>query len=411
MSGPFPLATEACTISAVGISSPPFEDILASKIARYQGIFGADVDLAPDTQDGQWIAILAQAQYDANQAVIAGYLAYSPSFAQGVGLSSVVKINGIRRLLPSNSSADLTLIGQTGKRIISGIVEDGFGNQWALPSVLVIPLSGQLVTTAICQVPGSITAAANTINRIVNVQPGWQSATNLASATPGNPVETDAALRRRQAISTALAAVSPLESIAGVVANVAGVQRSRIYQNDTDGPDANGIPGHSIAAVVEGGDAMAIAQAIASKKSPGCGTFGTISEMVIDEAGVPNTIDFFPLTVVPIYVSITIKPFAGYVETTGNLIVSAMLAAINDLGIGTEVYLARLWAPAGLTGDAATVSSGLTQPTLDALAATFVVRSITFGTSATPIYSTDVVIPFYAAASCVSANVTLTLQP
>lgn len=361
--------------------------------------------------DGQKIGVEAQAQYDTNQADIAAYLAYSPVSAQGTGLSSVVKINGIRRHSPTNSSSDLTLIGQTGTRIVSGIVEDGFGNQWALPSVLVIPLSGQIVATAICQTPGSITAAANTINQIVNVQPGWQSATNLASATVGNPVETDAALRRRQAISTALAAVSPLEALAGVVANVAGVQRSRIYQNDTDAPDTNGVPGHSIAAVVEGGDAMAIAQAIASKKSPGCGTFGTISEIVLDEKGVPNTIDFFSLSIVPIYVSITIKPFAGYVETTGNLISASIVAAINDLGIGTEVYLARLWAPAGLTGDAATESSGLTQPALDALAATFVVRSITFGKSATPISSTDVVIPFYAAASCTAANVALVLQP
>ena len=210
MPGPYPLATEACTIDAFGISSPTFEDILASKTARYQQVYGADVYLGADSQDGEFLAIQALAQYDTNQAQIAAYLAYSPATATGAGLASVVKINGIRKREASNSSADLTLVGQAGTRIISGLVEDGFGNQWALPSVVVIPLSGEVITTAVCQVPGAITASANTIDQIVNVQRGWQSATNLAGATPGAPVEQDAALRRRQGLSTALAAVGPL---------------------------------------------------------------------------------------------------------------------------------------------------------------------------------------------------------
>jgi len=408
MPGPYPLATEACTIDAFGISSPTFEDILASKTARYQQVYGADVYLGADSQDGEFLAIQALAQYDTNQAQIAAYLAYSPATATGAGLASVVKINGIRKREASNSSADLTLVGQAGTRIISGLVEDGFGNQWALPSVVVIPLSGEVITTAVCQVPGAITASANTIDQIVNVQRGWQSATNLAGATPGAPVEQDAALRRRQGLSTALAAVGPLEAIEGAVANVAGVQRSRIYRNDTDAPDTNGIPWHSIAAVVEGGDAMTIAETIASKKAPGDGTFGTLREVVFDEQGVPDTILFFPLSITQIWCSITIQPFSGYVETTGTLVVAAVSAALNSLGIGAGVYLSRLWAPAGLVGEAATQSSGLTQTQLDALASTFVVKDIQIGTSQV-VSPSDIPIAFYQAASSVTSSISVIL--
>lgn len=47
------------------------------------------------------------------------YNAFSPSTAQGAGLSSVVKINGIRRKTASYSTVDLRIVGQVGT-IVTG---------------------------------------------------------------------------------------------------------------------------------------------------------------------------------------------------------------------------------------------------------------------------------------------------
>ena len=59
--------------------------------------YGSDAVLTPDSQDGQLLAVFAQAIYDNGQALIAIYNSFSPATAQGAGLSSLVKINGLAR--------------------------------------------------------------------------------------------------------------------------------------------------------------------------------------------------------------------------------------------------------------------------------------------------------------------------
>jgi len=83
-----------------------------------------------------------------------------------------------------------------------------------------------------------------------------------------------------QTDSTALPSLSVFEGTKGTVANLAGVVRSRGYENDTSAVDVDGIPAHSIAMVVEGGDSVEIATAIATKKTPGTRTVGTTSEVI-----------------------------------------------------------------------------------------------------------------------------------
>src|SRR5260364_341470 len=72
-----------------------------------------------------------------------------------------------------------------------------------------------------------------------------------------------------------------------------GVRRYSAYENDTDTTDGNGLPSHSIALVVEGGDAERIAQAIAAKKTPGAGTYGTTTTLIHDRYGIEHPIRFF----------------------------------------------------------------------------------------------------------------------
>lgn len=404
----YPLPTLSCTIDATGIRAPAYEDILASLEASYTNIFGSDVSLDPSTQDGGWLAYLASMQNDTNQATIAAYNAYSPTYAQGAGLSSLVKINGLRRDAASNSTVLASIAGVAGTLIPAGIGDDGFGNQWTLPANTVIPNTGAIIVTLTCQTPGNVTLASGASLTIATPQQGFQSITTTAEATLGAPVETDAALRGRQAISTSLPAQTPLEAILAAVANVAGVEQYSIYENDTDLVDANGIPSHSIAVVVLGGDAQTIAQVIQEKKSPGCGTYGTTQEIVLDPAGVPDTINFFYATQVTVYAVVTIQPLAGYISTTGPLITAAVAAAIGQASIGNTVYLNRLWAPANLSGDAAlSVAGGLTQKQLDLLSASYNVTGIAIGTAPNPTGTTDLPIAFDQIPICPATNVSL----
>ncbi len=392
MAGPYPLATLACTVGPTGITAPTYSDILASLQASFQSIYGSDVALDNSTQDGQWLAIIAAAINDANSAAIAVYNQFSPSTSQGAGLSSIVKINGLQRETPSNSSADLTIVGVAGTIIGNGLVGDPFGYQWQLPANLTIPSGGEITETAVCTTTGAITAADGTITNILNPTQGWQSATNPGAANVGAPVELDAALRHRQSVSTSLPASSVLDAIIGQVANLPGVEAWAAYENDTGTSDGNGVPGHSICMVVEGGDSVQIAQTIAAVKTPGTGTYGTTSEMVIDPQGVPNTINFFRPTPERIVVTVNLTPKTGYVSTTGVALQTALAAYVNSIGIGQNVPWWQCLSACNLG---------------PALNATFDITSLTIGLYGGSQSQADVDIAFNGEAGLAVADVTL----
>jgi len=332
-------------IDATGIHVPTYPEILDELQADYRSIFGQDVYLDPDSQEGQMLAMFALAIYDANQLAVSVYNAFSPQTAQGAGLSRMVKLNGLARQTASNSTVDVTLSGTAGTIITGGVVQDVAGQKWDLPASVTIPFSGEITVTATAETIGNIQAAAGDVSQIATPTRGWQTVGNAAAATPGAPVESDATLRQRQAVSTALPSQTVLEGIVGSLANLAGVTRYKGYENDTDATDANGLPAHAISLVVEGGDDADIAQAIAVKKTPGVPTYGATSVVVTDTYGMPNTMHFFRPGLVAPLVAVTIIALPGYVSTTGVSLQENLAAYLNGQDIGEDVLLSRLYTP------------------------------------------------------------------
>ena len=381
-------------IDDTGIHLPDYPAVLDHVQGIMRGIYGDDLYLEADSQDGQLCAAFASMMHDTYALCGDVYNAFSPSTAQGVGLSSVVKINGIRRKAASYSTVDLRVVGQVGTIVTGGKAEDVAGQKWLLPAQVVIPAEGEITVTATAEVMGDIRAAAGDIVKILTPARGWQSVGNPAAALPGAAVETDAELRRRQAISTALPSLTVFEGTLGAVASIPGVTRSRGYENDGGVPDADGIPGHSICMVVEGGDTAAIAEAIAAKKGPGAGTYGTTEALVRDKFGVPNVIKFFRPVETPVYATVTIRPFPGYLSTTGESIRKNVAEHINGLNIGDDVSLSRLYSPANAAN-----------------AASYDIESITLGTSQGAQSAANVAVAFNAVASCSVDRVKLVVRP
>ena len=313
--------------------------------AAIRGIFGDDLYLEADSQEGQLVSIFALALQDTYNLAAAVYNAFSPQTAQGAGLSRMVVINGIRRQAAGYSTVDLRLVGAAGTVIRNGAAQDVAGQKWLLPEVVAIPAEGEITVTATAREIGDIRAAAAEINKIATPCRGWQSVENPLAATPGAAVETDAALRARQRVSTALPSRTVFEGTLGAVANVTGVTRWRGYENDTNEHDANGIPPHSICVVAEGGDNAAVAEAIALKKTPGCGTFGDVEVMTRDSKGLPNPIRFFRPRLVRVHVRVGIRPLAGWLATTGAAIKANLAAHINGLRIGDDILVSKLLTP------------------------------------------------------------------
>ena len=358
----------------------------------YRSIYGADTYLEADSQDGQWVAIQAQAAYDTAALGASVYNSFSPSTSQNDALSRNVKINGIARNTPTFSNVDVTIVGQAGTAIVNGQAQGTDGVNWLLPALVIIPLSGTITVNAICTVLGATQAGAGTITKISTPTRGWQTVANVLAAVAGDPVESDAELRVRQKVSTALPSLSVLDGLTGAIADIDGVTRYRSYENDSDVVDADGLPKHSIAIVVEGGAVQDIGDTIAKKKTPGTTTYGTTSVNTFDKYGLLNVINFFRPTNATITTQITIHPLQGYTTGYEALIAASVIDYYNSLLIGDDVLLSKVYTPANLPGTQA--------------GATYDITLIKLGKNAGPQSAANVVLTFNEVAAAILANVT-----
>jgi hypothetical protein len=202
-------------------------------------------------------------------------------------------------------------------------------------------------------------------------------------------------LRQRQAASVAIPSLSILDGIVGAVGAITNVSQVKAFENDTDSTDANGLPAHAISLVVNGGDANAIAQAIALRKTPGTPTYGTTSVDVTDDYGT-RTIKFFRPTDVPIAVNISLTALAGYNTIIGSNLQQAIVDYINKLGIGQSIRRTRLYNPAQLYGAA------------DSL--TYEITDIQIAGNGVAMGDSDINIAFNQLATCQLSDVNITVE-
>jgi len=371
-------------VDDAGLHVPTYNDIRDDLLAKFQEIYGNDLYLGNDSQDYQMISAFALKTYDTIQLLQIVYNNHSPKTAVGTGLSSLVKLNGIRRKAASYSTCVLTLTGKPGTVIAAGVAEDDQRRKWELPQDIKFE-SESLEVTARCRDIGAIEAPVGTITKISNPQYGWLAVTNKVPAVKGRAVETDEELRRRQELSTAVPSRNMVDSTLAGIASVAGVTQYKVYENDTNHTDDNGVPSHSIAAVVEGGLDAQVAEQIYLRKGPGCGTHGTTTAIYINSDGLKNEIRFFRPIYQKVAAKVTVKKYATYTTAVETAIKHNISTYIERLGIGVNVTTTGV-----LTAIAAAVD--------DALRPSFALQSVQLGRAGGALGIADVVIPYNAIA-------------
>lgn len=377
-----------------GLHIPSYSDTRDAFIADARRIFGQDIYLENDSADYQYISAISLRFYDTLQALQLAYNSRSPATASKAALDGTVKINGISRKPASYSTAPGILTGQGGTVVTNGLVQDEGGNKWALPANVVIGASGSAAVVVTCQTPGNISAQIGEINKIMTPTAGWYAFTNTATASPGQAVEADASLRSRQAASTANPSTTVLDGINGELAALPGVTRVILYENDTNQFDANGLPPHSLTAVIEGGDDTEIARTIHTRKTPGAYTNGTTALLVMNDRGQNVLIRFYRPTYYDIASTLSIRPLAGYTSNVLENIKKNIAAYLNNLEIGQDLTLSALWAAAM----AANVN--IHSPS-------FSIRSLTAGRVGQAQSTADIVIPFHGVTRGFVENITV----
>ncbi len=393
------MSYQAPQISAAGLSIPSYSDILDLLLSQFKSIYGQTVYLGQDSPDYQWASVVALALSDGMQGIQLAYNNHSPSFAIGASLDILVKINGIARKLATSSLCAVTLTGVPGTTVNNGIVIDVNGNKWDLPSVVTIGGGGTSTVTATCEKTGAVNALVGQINAIVTPTAGWTSVTNSSPAVVGQPIETDAQLRGRQALSVELPSETLLAGTVAAIAATAGVTRYKVLENFTGAIDAFGNPPHSVTAVVEGGTDTAVATAIYNNRGIGpftnpTTTGGATTINITDpNTGIVTPIGFSRPTYVPVYVIINAHLLSGGTSATIADIQTVVTNYLNALQIGESVSFAALIAIAmGVNPD-------LKNPIV-------LVETIFLDVVPAPTSSIDIVMNFYqvAQANTVTVN-------
>lgn len=334
-------------IDASGLTIQTQPEIVAEILDGVPGfpgmrtIYGADINVEPNSPDGQMVAIVAQAKIDVLEFLQQIYNSFDPDKAVGVALNARVAINGIMRragtftIQPMVIHTDraLTLQGLDTFPDSPFTVSDGNGNEYVLTSTFNAPGPGDNFLSFQAKLLGAISSLPNTITTAVTVILGVNGVNNPAGPDSiGQPEETDFALRIRRQQSVSLPNKGYLDGLLAALVDTDGVIQAVVYENNTDTTDANGIPSHSIWVIVNGGTDQDIAEDIYVKRNAGCGMKGSVVVNVLQVDGTTMPIRFDRPTGEALYLSFTLASIGG--GTIDPAYVRAQILAGITFGIG-----------------------------------------------------------------------------
>jgi len=254
-----------------GIQVQTFQEIYDELAAGYRSIYGEDINLDPDSPDGQRVAIEAQLVLDAQSFGALEYNQRDPDFALGQSLNSIIKLSGITRRPATRSQVDVEVTTDRPLTLPEDYaVEDDLGQAWTTLNAIDI-IAGETTVTLFAEDFGAVEAGPATVVNPVTVVIGVLSVTNALSAVVGIDEETDQELRVRRNRSLETPQSSSTGRMFTALANLPNVTDVAVYENDTDDTDADGIPAHSLWVVVEGGAVADIVESMTKNKTGGKG--------------------------------------------------------------------------------------------------------------------------------------------
>lgn len=188
---------------------------------------------------------------------------------------------------------------------------------------------------------GPIQAIARGLTEITSEIAGWNTATNLQNAAIGVSEMGDEDFRIFRDQEAQGEGTGTPESIQSKALKLTGVTTAVCFSNPGEEPDADGLDGHCVELLVEGGDDGDIAAMLLSNVAGGIGTRGNTSAVAVDAEGKSHTMRFSRPVVVPIYVDVTLTKNSG--TYVGDTAVRTLVAGLTaTLGIGSDAVASRV---------------------------------------------------------------------
>lgn len=348
----------AVTFGAAGFQAPGAPAVLAGIQADINAAFGSTLSYALTTPQGQLASSEAALVVNANSIFVYYTNQVDPAFATGRMQDAIARIYFIERLPAEPTVLQVACAGGLRVEIpLNATVVDGAGNVYQCTSVGTIPAGGSITLPFAALVPGPTDVPEEVT--IYQAIPGWDSAA-VTSGVVGQNTEsrTQFESRRRQSVSKNSAGM--LSSVLGAVLAVPGVLDAYVTENVSNSPATIGgvlLAANSLYVAAVGGSAQDVAEAIWSKKAPGCAYNGNTQVTVLDEnSGYSPPFPSYEVSFeipasLPVLFAVTIANGPQVPADAATQIQDAIIAAFSgeDGGararIGTTVYASRFVAP------------------------------------------------------------------
>lgn len=363
----------AVSFGATGFVAPLAPAVLSGIQADINAAFGGTLSYTLNTPQGQLASSEAALLVNTNAIFTYFTNQVDPAFATGRMQDAIGRIYNLERNPSQPTAVQALCSGLFGTVIPEGAVAvANDGNQYICTAAGTIPVGGSITLPFACTVPGPIACPADTLTSIYQAIPGWDSINNPTDGVIGNDVESRSEFEGRRAASVALNSMGFVASIRGAVLAVPNVLDAYVTENATNAPATIGgvvLAANSVYVAAVGGDQNAVAQAIWSKKAPGCSYNGSTTVTVFDTS--PGYTPPYPSYAVsfqipaslPILYAVSIAQNSAVPSDAAVQVQNAIIGAFagSDGGpratIGSTIYASRFYSAVAALGSWAQILS------------------------------------------------------
>lgn len=307
----------------------------------FKEIYGGNINIDPDSPDGQLLGIFSQELADVGQGFLYLRQQTDPQFATGQWLDQLAVFNGVfRRQAAHSYSRSVIITGRPFSKVDNILkVSDSTGTMWQLENDVVLDENGSGRGDLRSVDFGPFPLKRGSSLNIETVILGLEKIVTSNDAEIGEQIESDESLRLRCQQAKESAAHSSIAAITSNLFKVEEVKKVLVLENFTSEVDENEVKPHTIDCIVDGGLDNEIAQVIYKYKDGGCGLQGNTSAVIIAD-NAERTIKFDRPQPVDVHIKMILKRYGFGVEIEKAGIKEELTKL--DFGINESVYISRL---------------------------------------------------------------------
>lgn len=309
---------------------PDTATLQADVEAEFRDVFGQDLVTTPDTPQGVLITaeVLARDAVVRNNAAIANQI--NPDLAGGSFLDALWALCGGGRTAATKSTlAAVNLAGVAGTVVPAGSrASTAAGVLFETVSAVTLGAGGTASVNFVAVDYGPIAVTPGALNTVSSAVLGWETVSNPTAATLGALEESDAAARKRRALTLALQGTALPEAITSGLYDVEGVKSLSFRENkgaSTATIDGVSMAAHSVYACIDGGTDAAVAAVLLSRSSMGAGFNGGVTVNITGPHGQTYPVKFDRPTAIPVRVRAYVKVLGANLDAQ-SIVAAAILA-------------------------------------------------------------------------------------